>query len=745
MASRRSRHTRATARTVHPKSPADRSTGLRLRAGLLVFVGVLTYWNSIGGPFLFDDQRSIVENVQIRRLWPLSAAVSPPRETPVAGRPLVNLSFAINYALGGLDVRGYHLFNIAIHLICALILFGIVRRTLGSSKLRDRMNSQATSGAGRRGPASEELRGGVPNAAAALGCLGGRGPTIQKPTNLAWVCALIWMLHPLQTESVNYLTERTESMMGLFYLLTLYCSVRAVGTARAGRWQVASIVSCALGMACKESMATAPAMIMLYDRVFLFESFKESWRSRWRLYLGLAATWLELAALMLGGPRASSVGFLTGVTPWTYLLNQTVMIAHYLRLALWPRGLVLDYGLPQAMTLGGVMPAALVVTALLLVTIFGLVFRPFLGFLGAWFFITLAPTSSVIPISTEVGAERRMYLPLAAIVVLGVMLGRSLLNRVTALVAPTGRLANISVKPVLSSLVVSVVCALLATGTILRNREYESALSMARTVVERRPHGRAHYMLGTELISLGGYHDEAMDHLRDATRDYPGARYALGTELVATGRPDEGIEQLQEFIRLLPSHLNVIPAREMIGRVLMSQGKFDAAADEFRLLLKTAPSFADAHGYLGDVLLAQRRFQDAILQYQEFLKRRPTSARAHANLGLALAESGRLDEAIAAFQRAVEVDAQYVDAHRHLANAFLARRDSGRAAAHARRALEIKPDDAVAHNLLGRTLASERRFDEAIAEFRQALQLNGGYDEARQNLQLALRLRGSGS
>jgi tetratricopeptide (TPR) repeat protein len=427
------------------------------------------------------------------------------------------------------------------------------------------------------------------------------------------------------------------------------------------------------------------------------------------------------------------------------LLNQTVMVAHYLRLALWPQGLVLDYGLPQAITLGGVMPAAVVVIALLLATIIGLVFRPFLGFLGAWFFITLAPTSSVIPISTEVGAERRMYLPLAAIVVLAVMLGRLLLNRVTAVVAPTGRLANIPVQPGLSCLVVSVVCGLLAAGTILRNREYESSLSIARTIIERRPHGRAHYLLGTELISLGGHHDEAMDHLREAARDYPGARYALGTELVATGRPDEGVEQLQEFIRLLPSHLNVIPAREMIGRVLMSQGKFDAAAEQFTRLLETAPSFADAHGYLGDVLLAQKRFQDAIRQYRQFLELRPASARAHTNLGLALAESGRLDEAIAAFQRAVEVDPQYAEAHRNLANAFLARRDSVRAAAHARRALELKPDDAVAHNLLGLTLAAERHFDEAIAEFREALQINGGYDEARRNLQLALRLRGSGS
>ena len=628
MASRRKPHTRASARTIHSQHPAHRSTGLWLRAALLVLVGALAYWNSVSGPFLFDDQRSIAQNVQIRRLWPLSDALSPPHDTPVAGRPVVNLSFAINYAIGGLSVRGYHVSNVAIHLLCALILFGIIRRTLSGRKLRDWFGSEAM--------------------------------------NLAWVCALIWMLHPLQTEAVSYLTERTESLMALFYLLTLYCSLRTAETANTGRWQAASIVSCALGMACKESMVTAPMIVLLYDRVFLYDSFKESIRARGRLYAGLAATWLVLAALIVGGPRASSVGFSTGVSSWVYLLNQTKLISHYLRLSIWPRGLVLDYGLPEPLTLHAVLPAALLVSALLLAVILGFVIRPFLGFLGAWFFITLAPTSSIIPISTEVGAERRMYLPLAAIVVFAVMVGRLLLNRVTGAIGATGRLAGARTKPVLGAVVVSAVCALLAAGTILRNREYQSALSMARTIVERRPHGRAHYLLGTELIALGGHQDEAMAQLFESARDYPGAHYALGMELVAAGKPDEGIAQLQEFIRLAPSHVNVIPAREMIGRVFMSQGKYDAAAEQFTLLLKIAPSFADAHGYLGDLSLGQKHFQDAIVQYREFLKLRPGSARVHGNLGLALAQSGRLDEAIAEFRQALQIDDSYDEARQNL-------------------------------------------------------------------------------
>ena len=155
-----------------------------IRAAVIVAAGIIVYSNSLAAPFIFDDLRTILNNQQIRRLSPLSVPLSPPPETPVAGRPLVNLSFALNYAAGELNPRGYRLTNLTIHLLGALTLFGLVRRTLLLPSLSPRFGTHST--------------------------------------DLAFVVALIWALHPLQTETIDYLTQRTESMMGLFYLLTMY-------------------------------------------------------------------------------------------------------------------------------------------------------------------------------------------------------------------------------------------------------------------------------------------------------------------------------------------------------------------------------------------------------------------------------------------------------------------------------------------------------------------------------------------
>jgi hypothetical protein len=384
-AARRLRHDQKKIRGQEAASTATSVADLWTRAGLIALSGLLVYANSFSGPFVLDDVASIVENRQIREWWNVSGILTSERELPVAGRPLVNASFALNYALGGLDVRGYHALNLAAHIACALLLFGIVRRTLQ-----------------------------WPDTYVA---------SDDRPLDLAFAVALIWALHPLNTEAIDYLTQRTETMMAFFYLLTVYASIRAAGMSSWKGWPVAAVLACASGMACKESMVTAPVMIALYDRVFVYDSTARAMRARWRLYAGLAATWLVLVWLMSTGPRIYSAGFSAGVSPWTYLLNQTVMIVRYLRLAVWPSSLVVNYGWPMPLGLRDALPQALTVVALLGVTIAALVRSPPLGFLGAWFFITLAPTSSIVPIATEVGAERRMYLPLIPIVALVVVGG----------------------------------------------------------------------------------------------------------------------------------------------------------------------------------------------------------------------------------------------------------------------------------------------------------------------------------
>lgn len=552
-----------------PRADA-RARRLDFRVALIIAATVLAYWAALPSPFFFDDQTGIVTNQQIRSLSP-AIALAPPDDTPVAGRPLVNLSLAVNYAIGGLTPRGYRIGNLLIHLAAGLVLFGLVRHTLLLPKLAPRFGAHAI--------------------------------------DIAFAVALLWTLHPLQTEVVNYIVERTESLMALCYLLTLYGCVRSVGQSFSSAWTRLAIIACAAGMLCKESMVTAPVMVLLIDRMLVFDSWREAWESRRRLYMGLAASWLVLAAVLLSAPR-SSAGFGSGVSAWTYLLNQAQMIAQYLKLSVWPRALVLDYGLPQPLTLADVWLPGLLVVALLAATVAALVYRPTLGLLGAWFFITLSPTSSFVPIATEVGAERRMYLPLVAIVI-GVVL---LLEKV-----PPRRI------------VIGALAIAMMAGIYVRGQEYGSTLTMSQTIVDRWPNGRGHFQLGTALIEAGR-EQEGMAQLRESARDFPGALFAIATERLAAGQPAEAIGLLQKFLEAMPTHVNAVPARDMLGRAHAMQGDMAAAEREAREVVRQAPGYASGHDLLGRLLAAKGDFSGAAAAFEQFLKLDPGNAEARRNL-----------------------------------------------------------------------------------------------------------------
>ncbi len=202
------------ARIVGP-APAAPSRRVWAAAGLLVAAVTAAYGNSLHGPFILDDDTSIVENSSIRRLGSWQVLTVPPEALTAVGRPVLNLSLAINYALGGLNVEGYHVANLAIHILAALVLFGLVRRTL------------------------------------LLPTLGGRFGPIS--TGLALAVALLWALHPLQTESVTYIIQRAEAIVGLSYLLTLYCWVCGATSARGWFWYAFAVAACAWEWPAKRS------------------------------------------------------------------------------------------------------------------------------------------------------------------------------------------------------------------------------------------------------------------------------------------------------------------------------------------------------------------------------------------------------------------------------------------------------------------------------------------------------------
>ena len=658
-------------------------------AGVIVLAGLVTYGNSLSGPFVFDDINNIIYNSRIREWWRLDAVLFPAAHSSVAGRPLVNFSLAVNYALGGLDVRGYHAWNIAVHILCALVIFGVVRRTLELPSLR------ATFG---------------PNA-----------------VGLAFGTALLWVLHPLNSEAVDYVIQRTESMMALFCLLTLYASIRALESRAAVWWSTAAVTSCALGMACKESMAVAPVLVVAYDSTYVFGPVKGLTRAianRWRLYVGLAASWLLLVALIWSGPRSNTAGFSNedGVSAWVYLLNQTMMVTQYLRQSVWPRWLVVNYGLPRQLTLGEITPYALFVVILLALTVIGLIVKPRLGFLGAWFFITLAPTSSVVPIATEVGAERRMYLPLISVVLLavvGALLSWRLVERYVSRHARVGAQSARYLGTALLA-IVAIGCGVRA---VARNREYASSRSLLRAAVEGWPTAENEVLLAKVLLGEGA-HEEGIALLRTALPLAPRVHFNLGVELLNDGKLDEGLAHLQTVIAVwmsppagylpseLPSRADVISAREIVGRTLSTERRWSESAEQFRQILTLDPSNAEAHRLLAGSMFAQQAFEEAIPHYRAYLSVKSTDADAVGRLGVALIGTGRIDEAIVAFRRAVDLDPNSGAAERNLANALLDRGDTREATVHAQRAVTISPDDPGAQDVLRRSLAGRSQSDQ---------------------------------
>jgi tetratricopeptide (TPR) repeat protein len=654
-----------------PSSPLTPSPPLPTRhhwlaiAGI-VLAGALAYANSLSGPFVLDDQASIVNNSHLRHLWPPLRPFGADQDSSLAGRPIATLSLAINFAVGGLDVRGYHLANIVLHLCAGLLLFGIVRRTLDLPAMRGRAHG--------------------------------------SPASIACATALLWVLHPLNTDAVNYLTQRTELLMALCYGLTLYCSLRAHQSLRPRVWLGLGVASCAVGMGCKESMVTCPVLVVLFDRAFAYGSYREMFRARGRWYLALGATWAVLVLLNWSGPRTHSAGFSSGVSPWTYLLNQCVMITHYLRLAIWPTDLVFIYGTPRPLALGDVLLPAAFIVSLAALAIWAWYRRPAVGFLGLWLFITLSPTSSVVPIATEVGAERRMYLPLAGLMVLAVIGARWLVARTVTRVPIRWRTAL--VWRVAGWVAVAAAALALTKGTIDRNREYQSALGLAQTALARWPTGQAHHTVAIELL-LGGRTDEAWPHLQAAIRDTPVARYTLGVALMGRGRWTEAIEQLNAFVRAEPWREQAVAARSLMGQAWLQQGQPDAAVEQFRLALQMNPSGLDARAGLADALSQQGRFDEAIGHYRTYVAERPDNAQATRNLAMLLFNRGEYTEA----------------------------------ATHARRAVDARPADAVSHDLLGVALAELSQWDDAIAELREARRLDPTNTDVQEHLERVLQSR----
>lgn len=598
---------------------------------MLVGLATAAYLNSFQGQFLFDDQASLVDNAALQHF---ATALRPPADggLTLAGRPLLALSFALNRAVSGTATWSYHALNLAIHLANGLLLAAVVRRTLRLPSLVPRWRDDAAA--------------------------------------VAFFAAALWLLHPLQTESVTYIVQRAESLVTLCFLGAWWLFLRAVEDPARPGWRVAAVAICAAGMAAKEVMATAPLVFALYDRLFLSGSWREVWRRHGRLHLASAATWLLLAVLVWStAGRGGTAGFGTKVSAFDYALTQFPAVAHYLRLFVWPHPLVLDYGTALVTDAARVLPAAVLVLGLVAVFIWATLRARAWGFAGLFFFLVLAPSSSVVPIATQTMAEHRTYLPLAGLCVL-----------VAAAVVAWLRAR--------AWLVLVPLSLALGVATWARNADYASRVGMYEKIVAQRPaNARA-------MALLANY--------QQAAGDLASAQHWL--------ERSTALEPAAESLNNL-------------GNVLLARGDFAGARAQFERALTLRPGDATTLSNLGNVLLATGQIDEAIACFENALRARPDFVGALFNLANTFAQAGRLPEAAARYERLLQLAPEDVEARANYSAALAELGRADEALAQIRAAVRLRPEHAALRNASGVLLARYGRLAEALAEFEAAVRL----------------------
>ena len=667
---------------------------------IILILCILIYSNTFNAPFIFDDLPHIKENpffrlnhIDFQRLWDAGF------KSPNPSRPLANISYALNYYFGKYDVRGYHVINIIIHFINGILVYFLSLYTLRRVSGYSTQNRQQVSS--------------VSNAF------------------ISFFTALVFITHPIQTQSVTYIDQRMTSMAVMFYLLSLLFYIMgrlSLKKLNRGILFFCSFVSWVMALGSKEIAATLPLIILIYEWYF-FQDIRMKWlRRNIKYFLGIMIVLGLVAFISLGKrPIDQFWGFyaIRDFTVWERVLTQFRVIILYISLLFYPHPSRLNFLHSISTSHSLLEPVTTLLSLLVIITLIGFAIliarrQRLISFCILWFFINLAIESSVIGL--EMIYEYRLYLPMIGFAILTINLVFGCLQK----------------KKFWAILMASIIIIFLGTTTYVRNRVWQNGITFWSDVISKNPHSsRAHNNLGIAL-KMENRVEEAIVHYSEALRlnpDYEKPHNNLGNALYKQGRIDDAIDHFLGALRLKPFYWE---AHFNLGKALDEMGRTEEAIDHYLQALRLRPYHAEIHNNLGIALKKQDRAEEAIKHYVRALQLEPDYEKAHYNLGNALYKQGHIDEAIDHFLQALEIKPDYAEAYYNLGIALYQKGRMEEAIDHYLKALRFKPDYEEAHNNLGIALFHKGDTRGAIEHFREAVRIKPDYVGAKNNLKKAL-------
>jgi tetratricopeptide (TPR) repeat protein len=686
-------------------NPEERKLKIDNKYNLLfifaIFItGIIAYSNSFDCSFHFDDRNvfhSVVNDINV-----LQSSVKGDSASIVdwlrlfPTRPIGILTFAINYNIHGLNLWGYHLVNLIIHLINAFLVWWLTWLTLSTPVMKDTQIS-------------------------------------RHKTMMAFLTGLLFVTHPLATQSVTYIAQRFASLATLFYLLSLILFVQGKLWQRDKKvpWFLfgGSIVCAVLGMLTKEIVFTLPFTILLFDYCFLKTI-------PWKLEIqdkGLIISFIMLVIFILlyfsfspvspvsiFNPVAPDQGYSYSISMKEYFLTQFSVILTYIRLFILPLNQNFDYDYPLSSSffqlktfLSFSLLLGILATGILMFKRYRLI-----SFGIFWFFLTISVESSIIPISQNVIFEHRTYLP---------GFGFFLALTGAFFYFFKGRYLKIAV------IILLMVAALNTALTYQRNKVWKNEYTLWGDCLKKSPDKeRSNENFGRALFAEGKLED-AIDHYNKAIRITPDYAYVYnsrGAAYAKLGQYQLAFEDFNKAIRLKPDYAESYYNK---GIAYTDLGQYQPAIENFNKTILLKPNYADAYNNRGALYSKLGQYQLAIENYNQIIRLKPDDADAYFNRGKVYFELGQHQSAIENYNEAIRLNREYIYAYNSRGNVYVELGQRQRAIESYNEAIRLKPDFAIAYNNRGTAYNELGQYKLAIDDFNKAISLDENYADAYSN------------